>query len=138
MVEPPQSIGGGRGVGLAQPARAWTFTCGLIVRIEEGAFAEGQAAATDAPVEGRVQCDEWTDATGRRHCPVVAQVSPFALGRRAIERQRSERGGDSLKGEPDALPCGNNCEPSEGVARKLAFVACCPAVLMDWIKPGFS
>ena len=43
--------------------------------------------------------------------------------------ERSDSGDGTrgkIKGEPDALPCGNDCEPSEGVARKRAFVACCP------------
>ena len=128
-VELVPSIGDCHGVGLAQPSRAGTFTGGLIVRVEQGAFAQGQAAAADAAVEGALQCFELADATC--HCcrPLLAHVSPFALGGRAIGRQLGQRGGYFLQSQPNALARGNYRKPPERVARELALVTCCHAVL---------
>ena len=128
-MEPLPSVGDCCGVCLAQPSRAGTFTGGFIVRVEEGAFTQGQAAAADAAVEGALQCFELADATC--HCcrPSLAHVSPFALGGRAIGRQLGQRDSDFLQSQPNALARGNHRKPPQRVARELALVTCCPAGL---------
>ena len=104
-------------------SRAGAASCQRVVRVEEFAGLERQAAAADALVKLITQAPERLDALLEFVAPQARQARPVGAVRCTRIRQFGKCAGDALEADADALRTADEGNPAQHVAAILALVA---------------
>src|SRR6185312_13654601 len=94
-----------------------------VVRVDEAAAVDREAAAADAAGEVVAQLLETPDAVVELLAPLRGELLPVGAGRGAPVGQGVERGPDLGQRDADALRDADERQPSEHLAAEAALVA---------------